>query len=255
VPTLLAPFKRCDLHSVGEQEARARLKTFLTPAAKPPRGRFPGETRTPFASSARRPMPRFPGIAATPSGSDQGDTKAADAAEIETPDVQFKPPNDHQRARAKARITPRPPAKAVTAAANHRSEDAERTREENERKVRKLKSTIADKLKTSRAALNALASEMSRAPTTAVETGTSLDQRAAELIDRLMNVPFTEAKNWLSHSHSQNPLSRVTSCRRPSSAQRPASSSEDPIQNRPGGIQRRRWLTSVSGMVISVKRP
>jgi hypothetical protein len=33
-PTLLAPFKRCDLHGLEEQEARVRLKSYLAPAAK-----------------------------------------------------------------------------------------------------------------------------------------------------------------------------------------------------------------------------
>jgi TIR domain len=42
-PTLLAPFKRRDLHSIGEQDARARLAAYLTPAAKPTvPARFPG---------------------------------------------------------------------------------------------------------------------------------------------------------------------------------------------------------------------
>jgi tetratricopeptide (TPR) repeat protein len=34
-PTLLAPLKRCDLHGLNEDEARARLETFMTPASKP----------------------------------------------------------------------------------------------------------------------------------------------------------------------------------------------------------------------------
>ncbi len=34
-PTLLAPFKRCDLHGLSEKDARARLAAYLAPAAKP----------------------------------------------------------------------------------------------------------------------------------------------------------------------------------------------------------------------------
>src|SRR5271169_4003635 len=45
-PTLLAPLKRCDLHGLGEQDARARLKTFLTPAAKPVQAPFPASVKT-----------------------------------------------------------------------------------------------------------------------------------------------------------------------------------------------------------------
>lgn len=41
-PTLLASLKRCDLHGVEEPEAKKRLKNFLEPARKPPRGPFPG---------------------------------------------------------------------------------------------------------------------------------------------------------------------------------------------------------------------
>jgi TIR domain len=44
-PTLLRPFKRCDLCGVGEEDARARLAAYLAPAAKPAgSARFPGET-------------------------------------------------------------------------------------------------------------------------------------------------------------------------------------------------------------------
>jgi hypothetical protein len=41
-PTLLAPLKRCDLHGLSEEDARASLRAFLAPAAKPPPGPFPG---------------------------------------------------------------------------------------------------------------------------------------------------------------------------------------------------------------------
>jgi hypothetical protein len=34
-PTLLAPLKHCDLSGLGEEDARARLESFLKPAAKP----------------------------------------------------------------------------------------------------------------------------------------------------------------------------------------------------------------------------
>lgn len=49
-PLTLAPFKRCDLFGLNEDEARARLDAYLTPAAKPSESaRFPGgENRTPF---------------------------------------------------------------------------------------------------------------------------------------------------------------------------------------------------------------
>ena len=42
-PTMLAPFKRCDLFGLNENEARERLETYLKPAAKPSESaRFPG---------------------------------------------------------------------------------------------------------------------------------------------------------------------------------------------------------------------
>jgi TIR domain len=59
-PTLLAPFKRCDLHGLSEEDARAQLKAFLAPAAKPPRGPFPGGPKTsspPPLSKAPAPFP------------------------------------------------------------------------------------------------------------------------------------------------------------------------------------------------------
>jgi hypothetical protein len=34
-PSMLAHLKRCDLHGLSEEEARERLKDFLTPASKP----------------------------------------------------------------------------------------------------------------------------------------------------------------------------------------------------------------------------
>jgi hypothetical protein len=43
-PPLLAVVKRCDLYGVGEEDARARLVAYLTPASKPTgAARFPGE--------------------------------------------------------------------------------------------------------------------------------------------------------------------------------------------------------------------
>jgi TIR domain len=55
-PTLFAPLKRCDVYSLGEVDARARLKTLLAPAAKPPRGAFPGSTSSsPSAAPASFP--------------------------------------------------------------------------------------------------------------------------------------------------------------------------------------------------------
>ena len=42
-PTMLAPFKRCDLFGLNEDEARERLEAYLKPAAKPSESaRFPG---------------------------------------------------------------------------------------------------------------------------------------------------------------------------------------------------------------------
>ncbi len=54
-PILLAPLKRCDLHGITEGEARTRLKAFLDPAKKPPRGPFPGAQHH---HRSRRPQPR-----------------------------------------------------------------------------------------------------------------------------------------------------------------------------------------------------
>jgi hypothetical protein len=53
-PTLFAHLKRCDLHGVTEEEARARLKAFLEPAQKPPRGPFSGMAKS-SASPATTP--------------------------------------------------------------------------------------------------------------------------------------------------------------------------------------------------------
>jgi len=59
-PTLFAHLKRCDLHGVTEDEARARLKAFLEPAQKPPRGPFPGTGKSTVGPATTTPPP-FPG--------------------------------------------------------------------------------------------------------------------------------------------------------------------------------------------------
>jgi tetratricopeptide (TPR) repeat protein len=60
VPTLFAPLKRCDLHGLSEKDARARLRAFLAPAAKPPPGPFPGAVKTSPQPPSGNP-PAFPG--------------------------------------------------------------------------------------------------------------------------------------------------------------------------------------------------
>jgi hypothetical protein len=60
-PTLLAHIKRCDLYQVDEDEARARLKAFLVPAAKPSGPMlFPGSKSSSPGSNTREPA-AFPG--------------------------------------------------------------------------------------------------------------------------------------------------------------------------------------------------
>jgi len=61
-PTLFAHLKHCDLYGLSEGDARARLKTFLEPATKPPRGIFPGGARA--LSEMVSAPPSFPGKAA-----------------------------------------------------------------------------------------------------------------------------------------------------------------------------------------------
>jgi len=72
-PTMLAPFKRCDLFGLNENEARERLEDYLKPAAKPPEAaRFPGGTaKAPF----RHPeVAVFPGSqSSTPTLIQKGD--------------------------------------------------------------------------------------------------------------------------------------------------------------------------------------
>jgi tetratricopeptide (TPR) repeat protein len=60
VPILFAHLKRCDLHGITEEEARARLKAFLETPGKPPRGPFPGGVRS-SRGPATTPPPLFPG--------------------------------------------------------------------------------------------------------------------------------------------------------------------------------------------------
>jgi hypothetical protein len=60
--TLLAPFKRCDLYGVSEEEARARLTRYLTPAAKPTApARFPGHVSASKTPSTPEKQFAFPG--------------------------------------------------------------------------------------------------------------------------------------------------------------------------------------------------
>lgn len=65
VPTLFAHLKRCELYGLSEEEARARLKQFMTPAGKPTqRTAFPGGAKTAPEQASVRPPPKFPGTAA-----------------------------------------------------------------------------------------------------------------------------------------------------------------------------------------------
>jgi tetratricopeptide (TPR) repeat protein len=66
VPVLFATTKRCDLYGVAEDEAFARLESFLTPATKPPRGRFPGGPKPSTGTAAARTAAPFPGKATAP---------------------------------------------------------------------------------------------------------------------------------------------------------------------------------------------
>jgi hypothetical protein len=53
VPTMLAPFKRCDLFGLNEGEASTRLEAYLKPAAKPSESaRFPGSAQVPHSEVA-----------------------------------------------------------------------------------------------------------------------------------------------------------------------------------------------------------
>jgi tetratricopeptide (TPR) repeat protein len=61
-PTLFATLKRCDLYGSAEEDARARLKGFLAPAAPSPRGPFPGAAKISLPRSSET-APPFPGKA------------------------------------------------------------------------------------------------------------------------------------------------------------------------------------------------
>ena len=61
-PTLLGPFKRCDLFGLSEEDARARIETYLAPAAKPSGpARFPGADKSVQGKLARPETVAFPG--------------------------------------------------------------------------------------------------------------------------------------------------------------------------------------------------
>jgi hypothetical protein len=68
-PRLFKPLKRCDLHGLAEEEARACLKSYLTPAAKPSHAPFPGSVK------ASQPLP-FPGKVARNNQGERRDSKA-----------------------------------------------------------------------------------------------------------------------------------------------------------------------------------
>jgi tetratricopeptide (TPR) repeat protein len=63
LPTLLAPFKRCDLYDIDEAEAKKKLAAFLTPAGKPKeRGAFPSARKVTLLSTEKpAEAPIFPG--------------------------------------------------------------------------------------------------------------------------------------------------------------------------------------------------
>jgi hypothetical protein len=63
-PTLFAPLKRCDLHGLAVEDARARLNSFLTPAAKPSHVPFPGGAKASSSQSITKAPAAFPGKAA-----------------------------------------------------------------------------------------------------------------------------------------------------------------------------------------------
>jgi TIR domain len=63
-PTLFAPLKRCDLHGLSEEDARARLKNFLAPAVRPAHAPFPGTVTVSSSMPSTRAPGAFPGRAA-----------------------------------------------------------------------------------------------------------------------------------------------------------------------------------------------
>jgi hypothetical protein len=56
-PTLFATVKRCDLYHLSEEDARARLKSFLAPPVRPPRGLFPGSAKAPLPPAPTKTTP------------------------------------------------------------------------------------------------------------------------------------------------------------------------------------------------------
>jgi TIR domain len=63
-PTLFALLKRCDLHGLDEANARARLKSYLTPAVPPTHAPFPGGVKAAPSPPFAGPPAPFPGKAA-----------------------------------------------------------------------------------------------------------------------------------------------------------------------------------------------
>jgi tetratricopeptide (TPR) repeat protein len=61
VPLLIAHLKRCDLHGISEVVAQERLKAFLEPPRRPPRGVFPGDIKTSSGRASTAPSSFFPG--------------------------------------------------------------------------------------------------------------------------------------------------------------------------------------------------
>jgi TIR domain len=76
-PTMLAPFKRCDLFGLNETDARARLEAYLKPAARPSdSAQFPGGGEK---APLRHPeVAVFPGIQRQPSSRDPTPAKIND---------------------------------------------------------------------------------------------------------------------------------------------------------------------------------
>src|SRR5262249_53662912 len=61
-PTLLAHVKRCDLHGLTEEEARARLSAFLGPVEKPTGAMpYPGQAKVTTTEAATHEALLFPG--------------------------------------------------------------------------------------------------------------------------------------------------------------------------------------------------
>jgi tetratricopeptide (TPR) repeat protein len=71
-PRLFNPLKRCDLHGLDEEEARACLKSYLAPATKPSHAPFPGSPGIKPSSSTV-----FPGKVSHDNQAERRDAKAA----------------------------------------------------------------------------------------------------------------------------------------------------------------------------------